>query len=238
MDYDNESNFNHDKNNSFSKKNSDNSNTYISNNSNQQKFNYDNISYSNINLNNNNNDLTIYKEQKLANYQNYQIKRSESNNFGNLNNDYSRFSDNRNISVQFNNNANQLNNENNFNYHYNYNNNNLQNQNLHMKNNPQSNNQNINLRINTINSTNRSYDIANEKSVLISPHFNQMNTLDVFSNQYNHQQFINNNSTAMKQNQNINFEKENPSRRGMYDKILNLLNIYLIIKKKIFGTKI
>ncbi len=192
---------NNDKNNnsSINNRNSDN-NTNILNNSHQQRFNYDSISNSNIN--NNNNDETMYREQMLANYQ---IKRSESN-FGNLNNDYSRFSDNNIINI---NNKNQ-----NINENYNPNNKEYKNQIRNISNIPSMNN----LIINPINTTNRSSDFNNDKSVLISPHFSQINQQNMISNIVNYKQ----NNDFKKNNFNykqMNFEefegKENPSRRSI-----------------------
>jgi hypothetical protein len=138
----------------------------------------------------------MYKEQMLANYQ---IKRNESNNFGNLNIDYSRFSDNNIININQKNQQHQVyehksNNRNNLipyhntfeqlneNHDY-YNDQNFQNYNQQSNNyrNIPNINTNVNLRINTINSTNRSSDFANDKSVLFSPHFNQVNNKNIMS---------------------------------------------------------
>lgn len=152
---------------------------------------------------------------------NYQIKRSDSNNFGNLNNDYSRFSDNNminmnqknqqmqnneynsnhrnnNNSVLYNNNTFEAQNEyggNDYNNIYNENyqqqtNDNRNSGNANFNNN---NNRNFNLRINTINSTNRSSDFTNDKSVLVSPHFNQLNNQNIMSGLVQYQQNSNNN---------------------------------------------
>jgi len=188
----------------------------------------------------------MYKEQMLANYQ---VKRSESNNFGNFNNDYSRFSDNNIINVNQKNQHQQIyefnsNNRNNSGSH-NQNNTYVQ-QNEHKRENPiddynnnqfykqqpsinnpnsgntkNNNNNKNNLRINNINCTDRSFEFANDKSVLFSPHFNQVNNHKIAAGTAQYQQ---NPNTNLNSNANAhlneginakNTERETPNRKGI-----------------------
>lgn len=193
---------------------------------------------------------------------NYQIKRSESNNFGNLNNDYSRFSDNNLINLNLKNQQQMQNYDYNSNHRnnsfVNYHNNNVNNldqqqnedakENYFERDNVQqinfqqqlnndrisgnfdknnnNNNNNFNLRIKTINSTNRSSDFANDKSVLFSPHFNQVNNQNIISGLKQFQQmqncnnnlkpYSNQNMDAIESNYAMNFEKDPPSIKGTF----------------------
>ncbi len=189
---------------------------------------------------------------------NYQIKRSESNNFGNLNNDYSRFSDNNVINLnlknlqqmqnyEYNSNHrnnsfinynNNINNSNNFEQQQNEyaSENNFESDNnqkiiyqQHLCNEQNSrnfnnfnNNKNFNLRINTNNSTNRSSDFAYDKSVLFSPHFNQVNNQNIISGlkQFQHNPVYNSDSckniNANEFNNVKSSERDTPNRKGTF----------------------